>query len=452
MKPISFRPWHGMLLAGCAVLTMADRVPAEAPADQRPVQAPLRLVAADPYNSNPSFLDSVGNGFKRGVDNVTSFFTPKPKPKVEVHDDAISLSKPAKDGPDLRLAMGRVYEQSNRPAEAAKEYEQALKLGPKNPAVLSAYAQFKAREGKFDDAIRFYQQALRLTPDDPSLYNDIGLCFARRERHPEALSHLHRAIQFQPESPLYRNNIAAVLVEMNQPDEAMRHLLAVHPEAVAHYNLGYLLHKKGQSIPAAQHFAFALQRDPSLGAARYWLDRIGAHPGDQPSATAAWPGAQRQATWPPAQAPAAPTPVAQAPIVQAPAAGPYSQTAQMSPMASPPPATMTALPPVGPPPEAAPMPPSLSTMPTVGVPGYAQPDPRLQQAPVVGRTPGYENEIRRQDFVEVVEAPRRSATRLPSADEPAPLPDDAVRRLPRAEPRRDGTSHRLPPPVAPLLD
>jgi Tfp pilus assembly protein PilF len=378
----------------------------------------------------------MSSGFKRGVDNVTSFFKPKPQPKIEVHDDAIALSKEPRRGPELHLAMGRLYEQSNRRAEAAKEYDEALRLGQKNPAVLSAYAQYKARSGQFDEAIRYYQQAIKLTPNDPSLYNDLGLCYARRDRNPEAVSQLMRAIQFQPDNPLYRNNIAAVLVEMNQSDEAMRHLLAVHPEAVAHYNLGYLLHKKGQSVPAAQHFAYALQRDPTLEPAKYWLDRVGANPGERQSPTAAWPTVQRSNI------------MASQPMQAPPAMG-----APVAPMMPPPQ--------VGPPPEAAPLPPSLATMPTVGLPpvGYGQPDPRWQQppqqqqpAPVVGRMPGYEGEIRRQGFDEVVNTRSTDVSRLPPADEPAPLPDDVVRKLPRTEQRRSQPVHRLPPPVVPTLD
>jgi hypothetical protein len=343
---------------------------------------------------NPSFFDSLGASFKRGADNVASFFNPKPKP-VAAPEDAISLSRPARGGPELHIAMARLYEDTKRRAEAIEEYDKALKMAPQDPKVLSAYAQFKVREGEYDEAIRYFQLALRHAPNDPALLNDLGLSLARRGQYPQAVAHLGRAVQLQPATPLYRNNLATVLVEMGQTDDALRQLRAVHPEAVAHYNLGYLLNKRGQSVVAAQQFSYALQCDPSLAAARYWLERIGAQGGQGVSVT--------------------PTPGA--------AAG--QTVLSMPPVASPPP-QVTALPPVNAPADMAPLPPTLQER-----PGYA--DPRFQpQMPLIGQTPSYPQEIRRQEYVEMVDEPQPQAKRLPDPepDEPAPLPEDRVRRLP----------------------
>ena len=58
---------------------------------------------------------------------------------------------------------------------------------------------------------------------------------------------LDEAVRIQPAVVLYRNNIAMVLVDLGQIEAAYSHLAAVHPEAVAHYNLGYLLLKKGKT-------------------------------------------------------------------------------------------------------------------------------------------------------------------------------------------------------------
>jgi tetratricopeptide (TPR) repeat protein len=357
--------------------------------------APGNSLAAG--DKDPSFFDSLGASFKRGADNVASFFKPKPK-KVETPEDAISLSRPSRGGPDLHIAMAKLYEETNRKPEAIAEYDTALKMAPQDPKVLAACAQFKAREGAYDEAIKLFQRALRLTPNDPALLNDLALCHARRGQYPQAVSHLERAVQLQPASPLYRNNLAAVLVEMGQPDEALRHLRAVHPAAVAHYNLGYLLNKRGQSVAAAQQFAYALQRDPSLGAARYWLNRIGAQ-GGEGIASQESPGA---------------------------VAG---QTMLSQPPLTNPPPQVTALPPVNASNDAAPLPPTLATGPGQG---YA--DPQMQpQTPLIGQSPTYPPEIRRQGFVvEVVDDPKPRAKRRPQADEdePAPLPDDHVRRLP----------------------
>jgi hypothetical protein len=66
----------------------------------------------------------------------------------------------------------------------------------------------------------------------------------------------------------------------------------VHPEAVAHYNLGYFLLKKGQSGDAARQFAIALQRDPTLVQAGQWLQRLQPPPANV--AAAPWQPASPQ--------------------------------------------------------------------------------------------------------------------------------------------------------------
>jgi hypothetical protein len=73
---------------------------------------------------------------------------------------------------------------------------------------------------------------------------------------------------------LYRNNLATVLVEAGRPNEAFAQLAATSEPAVAHYNLGYLLHQRGQSQPAADHLQRALLLNPSLSPASQLLAEI----------------------------------------------------------------------------------------------------------------------------------------------------------------------------------
>ena len=51
-----------------------------------------------------------------------------------------------------------------------------------------------------------------------------------------------------PNSQLYRNNLAALLVESNRPDDAVTILSEAYGPAVAHYNVGYLLHTAIQKL------------------------------------------------------------------------------------------------------------------------------------------------------------------------------------------------------------
>ena len=85
---------------------------------------------------------------------------------------------------------------------------------------------------------------------------------------------MSRATELDRRNTLYRNNIATVLVDQGHLREAFANLRAVHGAGAAYYNMGYLLHKKGQTQAALQHFTLALRADPSLTAARSWVEYL----------------------------------------------------------------------------------------------------------------------------------------------------------------------------------
>jgi tetratricopeptide (TPR) repeat protein len=219
-------------------------------------------------------LKALSSGVKTGAEMVSGAFSPP----VQEANDPTSLAVKSKPTPELYLAMARLAEQSGRFEEADQHYRQALKSAPKDLSVLIGYARMKDRQDRLEEAVELYQQAAKAHPDNAVVYNDLGLCLARRKQMPEAVAALERATQLDARQLLYRNNVATVLVELGDVDAAYTHLAAVHPPAVAYYNVGYLLHKKGQNQAAASLFAQALKVDPSLEPARLWLNRLNAAP------------------------------------------------------------------------------------------------------------------------------------------------------------------------------
>ena len=212
---------------------------------------------------------------KRAVSKVGDFFNPKPAAKVpEVEDDAISLKSKSKPGPELYVAVARLYEQSHKLADAEQQYQLALKDKPDYLPALLGYAELKEQLGPPDEALRLYQRAAQAYPREPAVYNNMGLYYAKLGRADEAVATLARAVALAPKNPRYRNNIATVLVDQGRLQDAFAHFQAAYGEAAAYYNVGYLLNKKGQTQAAMQHFALALKADPSMVAAQRWLDYL----------------------------------------------------------------------------------------------------------------------------------------------------------------------------------
>ncbi len=236
----------------------------------------VEVLAQQPgYPSKPSWTSSITSGVKQGFDKIGNALNPKkPSDKPPPEDDAISLKSKSKPGPELYTAVARLCEEQRKWTDAEQQYQAALRLKPDHLPALLGYAQLKERLGQTDEAVRLYQQAARQHPREAAVHNNFGMCLARQGRLDEAAAALSAAVQLAPKNTLYRNNFATVLVDAGKLREAFAQLRAVHGEAAAYYNMGYLLQKKGQTLAATQHFALALRADPSMTAARHWLDYL----------------------------------------------------------------------------------------------------------------------------------------------------------------------------------
>lgn len=209
------------------------------------------------------------NPFGAQPKNSISASTPASVPE----NDQLSLSRTPRSGSDLYLHTAKVYEQNNNLEAAKSQYDKALEIEPKNYDVLLSYAHMQDRSGKFDEAAKLYQRAIAAQPKQPTAYNDLGLCLARVNRYDDAVKNLNKAIEMQPQKALYRNNLATVLVQQNKLTEAVTQLSAVNPPAVAHYNVAFLLQRRGDMNAATQHMVTAAKLDPSFTAAQQWLQQ-----------------------------------------------------------------------------------------------------------------------------------------------------------------------------------
>ena len=216
-------------------------------------------------------VDSMTSSLKSGVNKVETMFSPEPASKQA--PNPISLDTKSKVTPELCVAIARLNEARGNWEEAEQQYQKALKLASTCLEAQVGMGRLRDREGKTEEALQWYQKALKAHPKEASVYNDLGLCSARQHLYAKSREALQRAVELQPTKPLYRNNLAMVLVEMGDNDKAFAQLVAVHGEAAACYNLGYLVYKKGQYDLAARLFTKAAERDPSMTDAQIWAQQ-----------------------------------------------------------------------------------------------------------------------------------------------------------------------------------
>ena len=225
------------------------------------------------------------------ADNGSSGWWPFGKPAAPApadtqEDDPVSLKTKAKAGVELYVAVARLYVESGKYTEAEQEYEQALKKFPDDIRVLLGYAMLKDQMNQPQEAMKFYEQARKKHPKEPAVYNDLAIHYARWDKVPEAIEAARRAVELRPREARYRNNLAAMLVEAGLPREAFQQLREIYDEPVSHYNLGFLLNKRGMKTAALQEFTLALQSSPGMTAARQWVERLSRESAEQPVAMA----------------------------------------------------------------------------------------------------------------------------------------------------------------------
>lgn len=237
----------------------------------REMQNSGNQISADMRAKSPT--EKVTGALKKATTTVAGALTIKPR--VDKAADPLSLDNmPKKIGVDLCYQAGRMAEANGNPAAAIKQYERGLEDTPNHLPTLISLARLYDRQDQFDKAEAMYQRALEAEPDNALTHNDLGLCLARHNRAEPALAALRKAVKLEPNRKLYRNNLATVLVDLGQIDEAWTELTAVHPPAVAHYNLGYLLYHAGNAPRARQEFMLAKQADASLAAADQMLRQL----------------------------------------------------------------------------------------------------------------------------------------------------------------------------------
>jgi tetratricopeptide (TPR) repeat protein len=112
-----------------------------------------------------------------------------------------------------------------------------------------------------EEAARAYQEALRLEPALVDAHINLGLLFHRDGQLQEAERCYRRAIKHAPQEVLGHFNLAVVLADRSDRQgaiEAYETVVTLAPSfAEAHCNLGALYEAEGQKAEAIQHYAAA---------------------------------------------------------------------------------------------------------------------------------------------------------------------------------------------------
>ena len=166
--------------------------------------------------------------------------------------------------------LARALRLLGRQQEALPHYEEAARLGPRDPIRHVNLAVDLAECGQLQDAVSEYKIALRFT-SDPALkahaYESLAALYTALEDYSNVRESYKQALQADPQ----------------QTDVMLRHLsesIAAQPTGEGYLQFGLLQEQAGHASDAYAAYRQALKLDPSLGEAQASLNAL--EQGDRP--------------------------------------------------------------------------------------------------------------------------------------------------------------------------
>ncbi|WP_081928983.1 tetratricopeptide repeat protein [Microvirga sp. BSC39] len=132
--------------------------------------------------------------------------------------------------------------------------------------------------GRFDTAARSFEAALSLTPRDPDLWRDLASVYSGSDRDEQALTAIRTSLEINPYNAQSWQTLASVadrLDDIETAEDAYRRTAALNPEAAAaHLGLGLLMFRKKLYQEALAAVRTSIAIDPVNGLAHYALGHL----------------------------------------------------------------------------------------------------------------------------------------------------------------------------------
>jgi tetratricopeptide (TPR) repeat protein/predicted Ser/Thr protein kinase len=185
--------------------------------------------------------------------------------------------------PAVHTILGRIHRATKERELALQEFQQALKLDPRNPGALRGLAAVYDSMGRQSEAERLYQQATVLSPDSWGGFNEFGAFYLHHRENERAAQQFRRAVELTPDNALAHGNLGLALDQLGKAQEAESELkksIELQPTYPALTMLGRLYYRQRRWSDAAAMVEQALQLNRSdyrvwanLAASYEWLDQ-----------------------------------------------------------------------------------------------------------------------------------------------------------------------------------
>lgn len=190
---------------------------------------------------------------------------------------------------NFTLKPGMVAEASEADRKKAEEKATALKGAFAEGVTLS-------NEGKHDEAIAKFNEVIAQVPNCVECYQNIGTVYTRKKEWDKAEEAFKKAIEFKPDAADAYNGLATVYNAQKKFDQAAEASAQAQKlagtagtagggaNASTVFNQGVIAWNAGKVPEAKKLFEQAVQLDPKLADAHYWLGMATVNEGKLPEA------------------------------------------------------------------------------------------------------------------------------------------------------------------------
>jgi tetratricopeptide (TPR) repeat protein len=178
------------------------------------------------------------------------------------------------DTPEIHMAFGRAYGDSDFQPRAVTEFRRAIEENPRLPGAHYLLAAVLlgtgSDESPLDSAEAELRKELVISPSDSMTYAALGKIAVTRNNYPEAETYLNKAILLAPKNPdayLYLGQMYFNTNRLAEAETALRQSIRLTTDVSrnryqvqkAHYLLGRILMKEGQQDEA--HAEMVIERE-----------------------------------------------------------------------------------------------------------------------------------------------------------------------------------------------
>jgi len=151
--------------------------------------------------------------------------------------------------------------------EAAKAYDEAIRLDPNNADTWYNKGLALYDQGKYDEATKAYDEAIRLDPNNADTWNNKGNSLSHLGKYDDAINAYDEATRLDPNDAYAWYNKGNSLYDQGKYDEAIKaydEAIRLDPnDASTWYNKGNSLYNQGKYDEAVKAYDEALGIDPN---------------------------------------------------------------------------------------------------------------------------------------------------------------------------------------------